>query len=275
MSLLPIEITAAEDPRIAAFLSIRERDLTGRQGRFIAEGTVVLRMLAAAHGRGRFHAEAILILRSRLAGVAEILACFPDDVPVYVADAVVFNAIAGFDMHRGVLAIGRRADASGLAELIATAPPLVLAACGLSNHDNMGALFRNAAAFGAGAVVMDRTSCDPTYRKSSRVSVGAVLTVPFAREGSIETVIRAHCSGLCALGAFSARARAAGRHFAGAPHGAACRYGGRGPARYGSGGDRHGPHRPGPRPRQPQRRHRRRHRLASHRHGQSFDRLGP
>ncbi|OQP86354.1 RNA methyltransferase [Rhizobium rhizosphaerae] len=210
MTFNPIDIADADDPRIAAFRSIRERDMTGREGRFIAEGTVVLRMLAAAHAQARgFHAEAILILRSRLAGVAEILACFPSEVPVYVAEPAVFNAITGFDMHRGVLAIGRRAEAPGLKDLLATAPPLVLAACGLSNHDNMGALFRNAAAFGAGAVVMDRTACDPTYRKSIRVSVGAVLTVPFAREGSIETVIGALIAEGYALWGLSPRGRVA------------------------------------------------------------------
>ncbi|OLP62062.1 RNA methyltransferase [Xaviernesmea oryzae] len=190
MAALPVDITDPADPRIAAFLSIRERDLTGREGRFIAEGTVVLRMLAAAHGQDRgFYAEAVLILQARLAGVAEILDRLPPDVPVYVAEAPVFNAIAGFDMHRGVLAIGRRQGAPDLDGVLNNAPSLVLAACGLSNHDNMGALFRNAAAFGAGAVVMDRGSCDPTYRKAIRVSVGAVLTVPFAREGTIGEVI--------------------------------------------------------------------------------------
>ncbi|WP_065375293.1 TrmH family RNA methyltransferase [Ensifer adhaerens] len=185
-------IDDAADPRIAGFVSIKERDLTGRQGRFIAEGTVVLRMLAAAHEVGRgFAAEAILLLENRLAGVQDILERFPSTVPVYVANAQVFDAIAGFNMHRGVLALGRREGAPGRDALIASLPAssLVLAACGISNHDNMGALFRNAAAFGVDAVVMDETSCDPMYRKAIRVSVGSVLTVPFAREGSVAAML--------------------------------------------------------------------------------------
>ncbi|MEI2299493.1 TrmH family RNA methyltransferase [Ensifer sp. MJa1] len=180
------------DPRIAGLVSIKERDLTGRQGRFIAEGTVVLRMLAAAHEAGRgFVAEAILLLENRLAGVQDILSRFPPTVPVYVANAQVFDAIAGFNMHRGVLALGRRDGDTGRDALIASLPAssLVLAACGISNHDNMGSLFRNAAAFGVDAVLMDETSCDPLYRKSIRVSVGAVLTVPFAREGSVSDLL--------------------------------------------------------------------------------------
>ena len=45
----------------------------------------------------------------------------------------------------------------------------------------MGGIFRNAAAFGADAVLLDETCCDPLYRKAIRVSVGASLIVPFAR----------------------------------------------------------------------------------------------
>ncbi len=192
-ALPPVQrIDDAADPRIAGFVSIKERDLTGRQGRFIAEGTVVLRMLAAAHQSGRgFAAEAILLLENRLAGVQEILERFPSTVPVYVANAQVFDAIAGFNMHRGVLALGRREGAPGRDALIASLPAssLVLAACGISNHDNMGALFRNAAAFGVDAVLMDETSCNPMYRKAIRVSVGSVLTVPFVREGSVAAML--------------------------------------------------------------------------------------
>ncbi|CCE97227.1 putative rRNA methylase [Sinorhizobium fredii HH103] len=188
----PIRIADPSDPRIAAFVSIKERDLTGRQGRFIAEGTVVLRMLAAAHRAGRgIAAEAILLLENRVAGLAELLAQFPADVPVFVADARVFDAIAGFNMHRGVLALGRSDAMPGRDALIAALPAssLVLAACGLSNHDNMGSLFRNAAAFGVDAVLVDAASCDPMYRKSIRVSVGSALTLPFAREGSAAELI--------------------------------------------------------------------------------------
>lgn len=192
-ALPPVQrIDDAADPRIAGFVSIKERDLTGRQGRFVAEGTVVLRMLAAAHQSGRgFAAEAILLLENRLAGVQEILERFPSTVPVYVANAQVFDAIAGFNMHRGVLALGRREGAPGRDALIASLPAssLVLAACGISNHDNMGALFRNAAAFGVDAVLMEETSCDPMYRKAIRVSVGSVLTVPFVREGSVAAML--------------------------------------------------------------------------------------
>jgi tRNA G18 (ribose-2'-O)-methylase SpoU len=182
-----IRITDAADPRIAEFRDIRERDLVGRGGGFIAEGTVVLRMLARAHaGNGGITAEKILLLENRVAGLADLLGEFAADVPVYVADAGVLDAIAGFHLHRGVLALGRRAAVPSARQLLDTCsePALVIVACGISNHDNIGSIFRNAAAFGAQAVLLDETSCDPLYRKALRVSVGAVLSVPYARGGS-------------------------------------------------------------------------------------------
>ena len=184
MAAAPVRVEHPEDPRIAGFVSIRERDLTGRDGLFVAEGTVVLRMLGQAAARGNgFGAEAILLLENRLAGIADLLEAFAPSVPVYVASAAVFDAIAGFNMHRGVLALGRKPAAEVGAGLLDRLPEtsLVLAGCGLSNHDNVGSIFRNAAAFGADAVFLDETSCDPLYRKAIRVSVGSVLTVPFTR----------------------------------------------------------------------------------------------
>ena len=182
-----IAIEDPADPRIAEFTQIRERDLTGRSGQFIAEGTVVLRMLAGAHAAGRsFRAEKLLLLRNRVEGLADLINAFPSEVPVYVAEGPVLDAIAGFHLHRGVLALGRRANAPSAVELIASLPQtsLVLVGCGISNHDNIGALFRNAAGFGADAVLLDETCCDPLYRKALRVSVGSVLTTPYARDGS-------------------------------------------------------------------------------------------
>jgi tRNA G18 (ribose-2'-O)-methylase SpoU len=193
MAAEPVRIDDPADPRIAGFVSIRERDLTGRDGLFIAEGTVVLRMLGAAPARDNgFVAEAFLLLENRLAGIADVLATFPPSVPVYVASAAVFDAVAGFNMHRGVLALGRKPAAERGEKLLERLPEtsLVLAGCGLSNHDNVGSIFRNAAAFGADAVFLDEMSCDPLYRKAIRVSVGSVLTVPFSRGLAAQTMLQ-------------------------------------------------------------------------------------
>jgi tRNA G18 (ribose-2'-O)-methylase SpoU len=189
-----IEITSADDPRILAFQNIKERDLVGREGRFIVEGTVVLRMLAEAHSQARaFAAQCVFVLRNRLGGVADLLAEFPEDVPIYVADGAVMDAIVGFHLHRGILALGRMLDPAEQPPLIETLPEesLVLIGCGMSNHDNLGAMFRNAAAFMADGVFLDETCCDPLYRKALRVSVGSVLSVPYQRQGSALEMLEA------------------------------------------------------------------------------------
>jgi tRNA G18 (ribose-2'-O)-methylase SpoU len=187
-----IRIHDPDDPRIAGYRDIRERDLIGRTGRFIAEGTVVLRLLIDSHASdGGFEAESLLLLENRVEGLDEFLARTSDDVPVYVASREIMNAIAGFDIHRGVLALGKRRGTPTVEALIASMPAnaLVVAVCGIANHDNIGAIFRNAAAFGADAVLLDETCCDPLYRKALRVSVGSVLRVPYAREGSIAAML--------------------------------------------------------------------------------------
>lgn len=175
-----IRIDSVDDERIAAYRDVRERDLVGRQGRFIAEGRVVLNVLFAS---SRFAAESVFLRENRLAGLEDLLARIDDDIPVYVASGDVMDGIAGFHMHRGILAVGRRTEEEDAAALLAKMPPaaLVVALCGIANHDNMGAIFRNAAAFGADAVLLDQTCCDPLYRKAIRVSVGAALKVPFAK----------------------------------------------------------------------------------------------
>jgi tRNA G18 (ribose-2'-O)-methylase SpoU len=183
-----IRIDDRDDPRLAAYRDIRERDLVGRQDRFIAEGKVVLNILLAAR---RFEAESVLVLESRFAGLEPTLR--QADLPIYVVPASVMDGVAGFHMHRGILAVGRRRPPQAVSALLAELPAtaLVVALAGIANHDNMGAIFRNAAAFGAGAVLLDDTCCDPLYRKSIRVSVGAALKVPFAVAGSAQDMVEA------------------------------------------------------------------------------------
>jgi tRNA G18 (ribose-2'-O)-methylase SpoU len=176
--LAVIRIDHPEDPRIAGFRDIRERDLTGRQGLFVAEGEVVLNVLTSP--QSLCAPIALLLDRKRVEGLAGLIARIDSRTPVYVADQSILDAIAGFHLHRGILALGRKPEPASLDAQLETLgrDAVVVAACGVGNHDNMGGLFRNAAAFGAGAVLLDRTCCDPFYRKAIRVSVGAVLRTP-------------------------------------------------------------------------------------------------
>lgn len=139
-----IKINDPDDPRIAAYRDVRERDLVGRQDRFVAEGKVVLEILLRS---ARFETESVFVLEKRLPLVAEPLVSRPD-VPVFIADSDVMDRIAGFAVHRGILAIGRRNALPAAEELAASlpSPATLVVSVGISNHDNIGSIFRNAAA---------------------------------------------------------------------------------------------------------------------------------
>ena len=125
----------------------------------------------------------VLLAEKRVEGLQGLLDLLPDEAPVYVAGQGVLDAIVGFHIHRGVLAMGKAGASRSAEGLLAGLGPraLVVALFGVSNHDNIGGIFRNAAGFGADAVLLDPGCCDPLYRKAIRVSVGGTLTVPFAR----------------------------------------------------------------------------------------------
>ena len=202
-----IEIIERGDPRIASFVSVRERDLTGgTDGRFIVEGKVPLSILLE---RSRFEVESLFLCETRLEPLRPVLDQVPPDVPVYVAPQALMDEIVGFPIHRGVLACAKKGAGLGLDQILSAHPGLdpgspsglpgsaardpyaardtrktLLVLNQISNHDNVGAAFRNAAAFGANGVILDAGSCDPLYRKSIRVSSGASLWLPYHRGGS-------------------------------------------------------------------------------------------
>lgn len=184
----PQRIANPGDPRIDAYRNVKERDLTGRLGRFVAEGRVVLNVLVE---HAPLTIESLLVLENRMQGIGGLLEKLPAAVPVYVAAQPVMDAIAGFHLHRGVLAIARQPTPPDFVSFAASMgdDALALVLAGISNHDNMGAIFRNAAVFDADAVFLDQTCCDPFYRKAIRVSVGAVLKVPHIRAGPIDEIL--------------------------------------------------------------------------------------
>ena len=184
-----IPLASPDDPRIDAYRVIKERDLVGRGGRFVVEGRTVLDV--ALSPRNRFALESLLLAESRVHALGQLLAQAPEDLPIYTASQSILDGITGFHIHRGLLGIGLRGEEPSMAELVASLPEdaLVVVSLGITNHDNVGGIMRNAAAFGADAALFDFASCDPLYRKAIRVSVGGSLIVPFAREGVAEMIL--------------------------------------------------------------------------------------
>ena len=112
----------------------------------------------------------MLIAENRIAAMADWIAALPHEVPVYRAAPAVMDTIAGFPIHRGLLGIGLRGPETEPDALLARFPADALVVCcvGITNHDNIGGIFRNAAAFGATCLLLDETCCDPLYRKALR-----------------------------------------------------------------------------------------------------------
>jgi tRNA G18 (ribose-2'-O)-methylase SpoU len=177
-----IDITDVNDARVDVFRNVRDADLRGRDDLFMAESELVLRRLMREPRR----LHSMLLSREKFERMRDLVEALPDRVPVHVADLKLMHEIAAFHIHRGCLAAGIRPTPDDLS-LDAVMRPCrdratlcVLLAQGITNVDNMGALFRNAAAFGVDAIVLDRTSCDPLYRKAIRVSMGHALSIPYA-----------------------------------------------------------------------------------------------
>ena len=171
------------DPRLADYRGVSDAELAARQGIFIAEGRLVVRRLLAS---STFATRSVLVTEAAFASLAGTLARRPG-VPVLLVRQGVMNAIAGFDIHRGCLAIGERPGASTWQEVAqlptpnSQRPRVVVVLERVANPDNVGGVFRSASAFGAGAVLLDPSTVDPLYRKAIRTSMGAALQVPFAR----------------------------------------------------------------------------------------------
>jgi tRNA G18 (ribose-2'-O)-methylase SpoU len=170
-------IYRANDPRVAAYRGVRDGELMRSHGLFVAEGRYVVRRVVED---GRYRVQSMLVNEAALRDLAETITALGVGVPILVGDASALAEIAGYDVHRGCLALVQRRTDAAAGDLIASSQALVILEA-VSNPDNVGSVFRNAAAFGADGVLLSPTCCDPFYRKAIRTSMGATLCVPFAR----------------------------------------------------------------------------------------------
>jgi len=172
-----VRVDDPADPRLADYAHISDAELLRSRQLFVAEGRLVVE---------RVLADSAFILRSALLsdaahrGLQASLARLAPATPIYVTPLEHFRSITGYHIHRGCLALVERPPArSAVALAMAARTVVVLEA--VTNADNVGGVFRNAAAFAADAVLLSPTCCDPLYRKAVRTSMAATLQVPFAR----------------------------------------------------------------------------------------------
>jgi tRNA G18 (ribose-2'-O)-methylase SpoU len=175
--LRTVEVDSADDPRLADYTRLTDAGLRthleAERGLFIAEGTKVITRAVAAG----YPVRSMLLARSRLIDLA---ALGEAEAPVYVVPDDVAERLTGYHVHRGALAALARRPLPEVAGLIAGARRIVVLE-DLVDHANVGAIFRCAAALGVDAVVLSPRCADPLYRRSVKVSMGAVFAIPYAR----------------------------------------------------------------------------------------------
>jgi tRNA G18 (ribose-2'-O)-methylase SpoU len=172
-----LRIDGPDDPRVADYRNLSDGELIRSRGLFIAEGRLVVRRVL---DDARYHVQSLLLNAASADALRPILDRGRPETPIFIADTREFLPLTGYDFHRGCLALVQRPAPTPLPDLLRSANRLVVLE-GVTNADNVGAVFRNMAALGGDAAVLGPTCCDPFYRKAIRTSMGAVLQVPSSR----------------------------------------------------------------------------------------------
>ena len=174
MARIPID--SIDDPRLDAYRNLKDADLRAQDGRFIAEGRLVAQRLLAS----RYACESILCIERLFDEMASIA---PPQTPIYVASNAEVSRIVGFRFHNGCLACGRATtigSVGALLESIGDADATLMVAHELNNTENLGAILRIAAGFGAAGLILGPRTADPFFRQSIRVSMGNVFSLGLA-----------------------------------------------------------------------------------------------
>jgi tRNA G18 (ribose-2'-O)-methylase SpoU len=178
---MPIHfVHAIEDPLLRPYRHLKDREVARDGGRFIVESETVVRRLLAS----RIPVESVLVAERKREVMEPLVSA---GTPIYVGSDALLEGVIGFDFHSGVLACGIRPPSPSLKEVVpAPERPALLAVCQeISNTENMGSLIRVAAAFGADALILGERCCDPFFRQSVRVSMGAVFSLPLVRSNDL------------------------------------------------------------------------------------------
>jgi tRNA G18 (ribose-2'-O)-methylase SpoU len=180
---MPLErVDGLDDPRLADYKHVPDPELLRRGEVFVAEGRLVVRTLLASSS---LRTRSVLLTENAFRALADVIDPRLPDTAVFLVEEGAIEALTGLNINRGCLAIGERPARVAVAHLLARLPGArrLVVVERIANADNMGGIFRNAAAFGADAVVLGPGCCDPLYRKAVRVSMGAALRVPFCHAG--------------------------------------------------------------------------------------------
>jgi len=186
-----IRVEDIADSRLSDYRHVADPELLRTGAIFVAEGRQVVRTLVC---QSTLRTRSVLLTEAGFRALADVLEPRRADLDIFIVAPAMVESLTGFNIHRGCLAIGDRPPRIGLEKLLAERPAArrLVVLDRIGNADNVGGIFRNAAAFGVDGVVLGEGCCDPLYRKAIRVSAGAALRVPFAwalpLPASIETL---------------------------------------------------------------------------------------
>ena len=173
-----VDVDDAADPRLSDYRELRDvslrKHLEAAEGLFIAEGEKVVRRAVEAG----FSPRSFLMARRWLQGLEDVLAS--SEAPCYVVDEQLAEQVTGFHVHRGALSSLHRRPLPDVASVLRDARTVVVLE-DVVDHTNVGAIFRSAAALGVDALLLSPRCADPLYRRSVKVAMGAVFSVPYAR----------------------------------------------------------------------------------------------
>jgi tRNA G18 (ribose-2'-O)-methylase SpoU len=196
-----VRIAGPDDPDVAEYRDVADHDRLRQRGLFVAEGRLVVERLIRD---GRFAVRSLLLSETACRALEPALAQLGQTVPVFLCETQDFEPLTGYNIHRGCLALASRPCPLSLEALLAGTRSLLVLE-DVANADNVGGIFRNAAAFGVDGIVLSRGCADPLYRKSIRTSMAATLRVPFSVAADAEgwraalARLRAHGFQLVAL----------------------------------------------------------------------------
>ena len=173
MSLTRID--EIDDRRVSDFRVISDPELMRRRRLFVVEGQLAVERLLLS----RFRVRSLLVTESAYQRLRVTLDRLNSEIEVFLTNAAGLREVTGFRFHRGCLALGERAVATAPSRLLPESCRPIVAREALSAPDNVGSIFRSAAAFNTTGVLLSPTCADPLYRKAIRTSMGATLEVPF------------------------------------------------------------------------------------------------
>ena len=179
-----IRIGDASDPRLDPFRGIRDRELRGDSGLFMAESARVVGRLLAS----RYEIDRMLLSTRASSELEDAIAARAARSPssgieiLEVPDGLE-TEIAGARFHGGALAIGRRPRPLPPIETVLASsrhhPRRLLLLEGVTHPDNVGSIFRSAACLGGCGVILDGRCADPLLRPTIRFSMGRVFSMPW------------------------------------------------------------------------------------------------